>query len=71
MRNNLTEFRHKLGLTQEEFAGLFNTDRQYQNNVEKGRRTGSADYWLGIMGKFNLTYLELIKLKEVSTNETA
>lgn len=69
MRSNLTEFRLKLGLTQEEFAGLFNTDRQYQNNVEKGRRKGSADYWLGIMGKFNLTYLELIKLKEVSTSE--
>ena len=70
MRSNLIEFRFQLGLTQTEFAGLFNKDRQYQNNIEKGRRKGSADYWLGIMAKFNLTLEAIKKLKEVSSNET-
>lgn len=71
MRNDLIEFRKQLGLTQEEFALLFNKDRQYQNNIEKGRRKGSADYWLGIMEKFNLTFEKINSLREVLPNETS
>lgn len=70
MRNNLIEFRWQLGLTQAEFAELFNKDRQYQNNIEKGRRKGSADYWIKIQKKFNLTNEKTLNLMEVTTDET-
>ena len=69
MRSNLIEFRNQLGFTQTEFAELFSVDKQYQSNVEKGKRKGSADYWLRIMEKFNLTCEKINKLREVSSNE--
>ena len=70
MSNNLIKFRQQLGFTQVEFAEILNVDRQYQQNVEKGRRKGSADYWLRIMEKFKLTCENINKLREVSSNET-
>ncbi|MBP3920805.1 MAG: helix-turn-helix transcriptional regulator [Bacilli bacterium] len=69
MRSDLIEFRHRLGLTQEEFAKLFKKNKQYQNNVEKGKRKGSAEYWLLIQKKFKLTNETTLDLMEVTSNE--
>lgn len=66
MRNNLVELRHNLGLTQEEMAKLVNCTRGQWCNIEKARRQGSADMWLLLGTKLNLTLEEIQKLKEVS-----
>ena len=70
VRNNLINLRLQLGFTQTEFAKLFNKDRQYQFNIENGKRKGSAEYWLAIQKKFNLANEATLKLMEVSSNET-
>lgn len=66
MRNNLKEFRIKLGLSQEEIGTMFNLSRQQWCNVEAGRRKGSGEFWLSLQKKFNLNNEETLKLMEVS-----
>lgn len=66
MRNNLREFRTKLGLTQEEIGGMFNLNRQQWCNIESGKRKGSGSFWLCLQKKFNLSNEETLKLMEVS-----
>lgn len=66
MRNNLIEFRHKLGLTQEEFGNMFKQSRGQWCNIEVGRKKGSAEMWLELGNKFDLTVKELKKLMEVA-----
>lgn len=62
----IKQLREKLGFTQEEFGELFNLSRQQYNSIEKGNRKGSAEFWLSVQKRFNLTneetlhYMELI-----------
>lgn len=71
MRSNLIEFRKKLGLTQEEFGLLFHKSKQYIWFVEKGKRQGSAEMWMLLAIKFDLSLEELKKLMEVKSIENA
>lgn len=66
MRNNLKEFRIKLGLSQEEIGAMFNLNRQQFCNIENGKRKGSGVFWLNLQKKFNLNNEETLKLMEVS-----
>lgn len=66
MRNNLKEFRLKLGLSQEEIGAMFNLSRQQWSNMEAGRRRGSGEFWLSLQKKFSLSNEETLKLMEVS-----
>ncbi len=67
MRNNLIEFRHKIGLTQEEMASLINQkSRQQWCNIEAGKRNLTAEEIVEIGIKFNLSPKELKRLMEVS-----
>lgn len=66
MRNNLIEFRKKIGLSQEELGDLVNKKKQYVWFVEHGKRQGSADFWLSIQRIFKLSFEEIDKLMEVS-----
>ena len=66
MRNNLKEFRLKLGLSQEEMGAMFNLNRQQWCNIELGRRRGSGEFWLSLQKKFDLNNEETLKLMEVS-----
>ena len=65
-RNNLIEFRQKLGLTQTEMGALFNKKKGYWCFLELGKRDGDPDLWLDIGIKFNLTFQQVKKLREVS-----
>lgn len=62
MRDRLKDFREQLGFTQEEFAKMLTITRQQYSNIEKGKRTGSAMFWLSLQKKFNLTYDEVIEM---------
>ena len=66
MRNNLIEFRKKVGLTQEEMGSLVKCSRYQYCNVEAAKREGSPDMWLDIGILFNLSVQQLKKLREVS-----
>ena len=66
MRNNLKEFRRKLGLSQEEMGAMFNLTRQQWCNIESGQRKGSGEFWVRLQKKFGLTADETLKLMEVS-----
>ena len=66
MRNNLIEFRKKIGMSQEELGSLANKKKQYVWFVEQGKRKGSVDFWLSIQKKFKLSFEEIDKLMEVS-----
>lgn len=66
MRNNLIEFRKKIGLSQAELGSLVDKKKQYVWFVEQGKRRGSADFWLSIQRIFKLSFEELDKLMEVS-----
>ena len=66
MRNNLIEFRKKIGLSQTELGALVDKKKQYVWFVEQGKRKGSADFWLSIQRTFKLSFEEIDKLMEVS-----
>lgn len=70
MRENLINFRKKLGLTQNEMAKMFNLTKGTWCNIEKGRNTGKAKMWIDLADKFKLSNEETKKLMEVSSNET-
>lgn len=70
MRNNLIDFRKKLGMTQDEFGEMFNLNKQQVSFIENGKRKGSPEFWLEVQKKFNLTNSETIELMVVQ-NERA
>lgn len=65
MRNNLIEFRHKLGFTQTEMGALFNKKKGYWCFLESGTRKGDPELWVELGIKFNLTAAQLKELMEV------
>ncbi len=65
MRNNIVEFRKKIGLTQEEMGALVDKSRNYWCLIETGRIKGEPEMWLDLQIKFNLTAEETKKLMEV------
>lgn len=71
MLNNLIEFREKVGFTQAEMAVVIGTTRQNYCNIEKGRVKGTADAWIAIQKKFNLSVEQIERLREVATSERA
>lgn len=66
MRNNLIEFRTKLGMTQTEMGELFKLSRGQWSNIENGRRNGSTKLWLEFQKKFKLDADQTLKLMEVA-----
>lgn len=65
MRSNLIKLRKDVGLNQDEMSKIAEVSRAQYCNMEAGKRNGSADAWLKIGLKFNLTIQQLEKLKEV------
>jgi DNA-binding XRE family transcriptional regulator len=65
MRSNLVKLRKDVGLNQDEMSKIAGVSRSQYCNIEAGNRNGSADAWLKIGLKFNLTIQQLEKLKEV------
>lgn len=66
MRNNLINFRKRLGMNQEEFGSLVNLTKQKISNLETGRKQGTGEEWIKIQLFFNLTPTETLKLMEVN-----
>lgn len=69
MRNNLREFREKLGYTQQDFAEIIGRSRQHYCNLERGNTRGSADVWFAIQRRFNLNLEQIENLREVQPDE--
>ena len=65
-RENLIEFRKKIGMTQKEMGALFKLTESQWSRVESNDRKGNAELWLSLQKKFNLTVDETLKLMEVS-----
>lgn len=66
MRNNLIEFRHKLGFTQQQMGALVGKKRGYWCFLESGQRKGDPEMWVNLAIKFNLTAIQLKELMEVA-----
>ena len=66
MRNNLINFRKKLGMNQEEFGSLLNLTKQKVSNLETNRKQGTGEEWIKIQILFNLTPEQTLNLMEVN-----
>lgn len=70
-RHNLYMFRCNLKLTQAEFAARIGVCRATYSFIERGIRSGTAEFWAAIQREFDVPDSEMYNLMKVEERTTA
>ena len=68
MRTELKRLRVTNFLTQEQMAEKCGTSRNNYGFIEKGKRKGSAEFWLNLQKEFGLSVEQVEELRKVDVS---